>query len=481
MAPRSLTQMFGGMGKRMGNSLSNMDPMMLSIASQLMANSAPSTRRRSLMEGMGPAILQGQQMQRQAAERKRLEDERAAQTRASDQLRLALSGQPARAETQQDPQRTFASIEQQDMMRPGGGAPEPYNRRGAILSSLATIDPSAAAKYALEPTADPNWQQTYDPAKGEMVWTDLNQAAPGQVAEGPAGSDENVETWLAPFDMTLGNTTQSVQRSNLGNIRPTPGGWQSATVPQYEGDLLFDDQVGRFYQLNPSNNKKEFVTTPQSASITSHPDGTFTYEMSSGNGLSPSTTATIEKKIVGLDARLGRLDAISAEYKPKYQNSWYRLGQSWTGVKAKFLRNGWEDIPEEDQAEYIRYKGFRRDAIENINDYIKEITGAQMSEKEANRLRLAQPDSGEGIFDGDDPIAFQGKMDSAISAAKMSRARYAIALERGLDVDPETLQYEIPLDNVIEIMAAREQELEGQGMSAEAIELTMRNQYGVSI
>jgi hypothetical protein len=76
MAPRSLTQMFGGMGKRMGNSLSNMDPMMLSIASQLMANSAPSTRRRSLMEGMGPAILQGQQMQRQAAERKRLEDDR---------------------------------------------------------------------------------------------------------------------------------------------------------------------------------------------------------------------------------------------------------------------------------------------------------------------------------------------------------------------------------------------------------------------
>ena len=87
---RSLTQP-GGFFKNMGNSLSNMDPMMLSIASQLINNSAPSTQRRSLLQGMGPAILQGQQMQQAAAERKRQEEDRKRREAAMAKLPFAAS------------------------------------------------------------------------------------------------------------------------------------------------------------------------------------------------------------------------------------------------------------------------------------------------------------------------------------------------------------------------------------------------------
>jgi len=56
-----------------------------------------------------------------------------------------------------------------------------------------------------------------------------------------------------------------------------------------------------------------------------------------------------------------------------------------------------------------------------------------MSEQEASRLRLAQPDPGEKWYSGDDPITFKAKMDDVLKFTRAAVARYQYYRNKGLD------------------------------------------------
>ena len=90
------------------------------------------------------------------------------------------------------------------------------------------------------------------------------------------------------------------------------------------------------------------------------------------------------------------------------------------------------DIGESGREKITKVSKFKRNAIENLNLYIKEITGAQMSEAEADRLRKAVPDA-----ENDSPTEFKAKMDDAIEQLRKKQTRYAYALENG--IEPESL------------------------------------------
>jgi hypothetical protein len=168
------------------------------------------------MEGMGPAILQGQQMQRQAAERKRLEEERKRREQQMASLRFAVSGKPTRAETQPYPSRAYAGIEQQDMMTPSGLAPTPFSRKGAAMASLVDLDPGAAIDRAfpVEATPDPftlGPDQARYSGKGDLIAKGVPKP-PGQ------------ETWgLNPEPYMIDGRLVSGVMSNQGNFRVIPG------------------------------------------------------------------------------------------------------------------------------------------------------------------------------------------------------------------------------------------------------------------
>ena len=140
------------------------------------------------------------------------------------------------------------------------------------------------------------------------------------------------------------------------------------------------------------------------------------------------TAADIESKIVGGKEQLARMQAIYSEYKPEYQELGTRFKAAWTGTKA-FLGM---DVPQEDRIKLTEFKSYQRKAIENINLYIKELTGAQMSEKEADRLRLAQPDPGEKWYSGDDPITFKSKMDDVLKMTRAAVARWEYYRNQGI-------------------------------------------------
>ena len=151
------------------------------------------------------------------------------------------------------------------------------------------------------------------------------------------------------------------------------------------------------------------------------------------------TKGDLEGKLFNAQESQSRLEDIAASYKPEFLQ---------LGTKLSTLNTKWQEIGKgtplasglatvfgkatpEDQETLTDYSAFRRDSINNINLYIKEITGAQMSEKEAERIRQGMPDPGEGIFDGDSPSQFESKWNSTMKQMRAAQARYTYYLKNG--------------------------------------------------
>jgi len=152
-----------------------------------------------------------------------------------------------------------------------------------------------------------------------------------------------------------------------------------------------------------------------------------------GKNLQKPTKNILEKEQLNTIQSLARLSEVKKNFKKEFQQIFPRLGFAWTSLKSKFDIG---TITPKERKQAVEYAKHRRSGIENINRYIKEITGAQMSEAEATRLKLAQPDPGAGIFNGDSPLDFEGKLDGAIASAKMARARLNYLRKNGLVSGP---------------------------------------------
>lgn len=219
--------------------------------------------------------------------------------------------------------------------------------------------------------------------------------------------------------------------NNPAEIRP------GAPAPKESAQPEILQLIGAYNQMPPGDQKTMLMARINKLTETSglqvrvNKDGSV--ELLQGPGaakasLSAKTTGDIEEKLLGGKEQLARLQSISEEFKPEYLETGTRLKASWTGIKAKLGQN----VSPQDSKDLTEFKKFQRKAIENINKYIKEITGAQMSEKEADRIRLAQPDPGEKWYQGDDPITFKAKLDDSIKSTRAAVARYEYYRAKGL-------------------------------------------------
>ena len=162
-------------------------------------------------------------------------------------------------------------------------------------------------------------------------------------------------------------------------------------------------------------------------------------------GLTKPTLKKVEGELLKATTGLSRLNQIRNMFKPEYQELGTRWGAMWTSAKEKlgFKPSG------EDRAGLAEFSSFKRRAISNINLYIKEITGAQMSEAEASRLTKGMPDPGKGLIDGDSPTAFESKMNDVISELRMAAARYHYVTKNGLTIT------DVPLDKMPAVINER--------------------------
>ncbi len=168
----------------------------------------------------------------------------------------------------------------------------------------------------------------------------------------------------------------------------------------------------------------------------------------------------IQTKLFNANEQLARLDLIERDFKPEYQQTGERFKAAWTGIKAKLGQN----VSSQDAKSLTEFSQYKRKAIENINLYIKEVTGAQMSEQEADRLRQAQPDPGDSWYNGDDPISFKAKLDDVMATTRMSIARYHWYLKKGFTDDQIKEQINsnraVSLDSMKNVIRRRGQEIE---------------------
>jgi len=155
--------------------------------------------------------------------------------------------------------------------------------------------------------------------------------------------------------------------------------------------------------------------------------------------------------ISGSDA-LQRLDSIERMFKPEFQQLETRWSAMWSAGKEKL---GYDLTPQEIER-LEEYSEYRRRAINNLNLYIKEITGAQMSEKEADRLTKGMPDPGTGLIDGDSPTQFKAKLRGIVSEIRAALARYSYIMKHGLKVE------DISLGSIPDLINKRGKEIENE-------------------
>lgn len=142
-------------------------------------------------------------------------------------------------------------------------------------------------------------------------------------------------------------------------------------------------------------------------------------------GMSKKVSTKIEEDLLSTTKLLPRLYQIEQNFKEEYLRTPDKLGFEITAIRNKL--QGGERLTEAEKQEYTKFRQFQQTVLANINAYIKEITGAQMSEPEAKRLRPVMPDIGKtgliGIFSGDDEITFEAKLKNAFHMARMATAR----------------------------------------------------------
>lgn len=158
-----------------------------------------------------------------------------------------------------------------------------------------------------------------------------------------------------------------------------------------------------------------------------------------------------QKKLVSSEDLRVRLKAISDTFKPEFLT----FGGQFKGLALRFLDKVSPDLLKvveeagvEKPAEFLREQAaFVQNVNANANLYIKEITGAQMSEAEASRLLLAVPNR------DDTGTVFKAKLDNLnnITAAVSVRTQFALkhgislTAEGSLDVNDLAQQIAIPI------------------------------------
>jgi len=235
-------------------------------------------------------------------------------------------------------------------------------------------------------------------------------------------------------------------------------------------DLPADSPDREFYKQ-----RIEKEVTRSGERITVNPDGTITLERGGAVGeMGKKVKGKVEEKLFNAAEQRSRLEGIAAIYQPKYHDAWFKVEQGLRNLGEKYLRM---ELDPEEKAELEAYSAYKRRVISNLNLYIKEITGAQMSEAEAKRLGQAVPKTEDG------PTVFSGKLLDVLREAKLGIARYSYYLNKGMsEANIQKIIEEekaVGLYDIQAIMAKREQQLVDQGLEPEQIMAKMKEEFGL--
>lgn len=164
----------------------------------------------------------------------------------------------------------------------------------------------------------------------------------------------------------------------------------------------------------------------------------------------------LDERTISAASTLGRLNEIRRQFKPEFQqipNKLKLLGASWGAAFGGKL----SPEMQKNLSDFARY---RATAFDNFNQLLKELSGTAVSAQELKRQQIVQPNPGEGLFDGDDPVTFESKIDQGERIARMAIARMNYMRSKGIQFDKDTAEQFMSLQDVPAAMDRRGAEIE---------------------
>jgi hypothetical protein len=165
--------------------------------------------------------------------------------------------------------------------------------------------------------------------------------------------------------------------------------------------------------------------------------------------LSKGTKGKLEEELLTTGNAASRLNQIKSTFRPEYLNIKFRGQQEWASLKDKFT-----SLDPKEKAVLQGYSTYKQNSINNLNQTIKDLTGAAMGVQEAERIIAGAPNAGTGVFDGDSPSNFEAKLNNQIKQVQYALARKQYSLTKGLRWEA------IPLEKMPEIVNQRGKEIE---------------------
>ncbi len=340
-------------------------------------------------------------------------------------------------------QNALLGQQMQQRQRAGALIPGAIAGEERALDELFAVDPDLASKLdeRQRKVAKENAE-----TMGKLLFS-VEQAPPDQRQAAWEGAVAQAAEWGVDVSRVPRQYDPQFSRLMLARVAQID---KMLEGPQLEE--VFDPDSPTGTRLLP---RREAAGKPGKPStgfeITTGPEGTTiktgVRQTGGGEVLSKPTQTKLEEEIRTAQAGLQRLDSIVAAFKPEYLTLPTKASMAVAAGKELL---GME-LTEEQKTALTEYTAFKRDSVDNLNRYIKDITGAQMSEAEADRLRKGVPDPEE-----DSPTQFKAKLDATVKSLRLTAARASFALRHGLGMST------VPLETMPQLIDNRGAELEAQ-------------------
>lgn len=208
--------------------------------------------------------------------------------------------------------------------------------------------------------------------------------------------------------------TASGQDPNLIRTQAAP------TAPPATGEPLVDTPAGRMPESQAR--KMGFALAMKGRGDA----GRMLAEAADKDKLAKEARNEVDKRELNTVEQMGRLTSISNRFDRKYLTLGEKVKQGYMGWK-EWLGAQLEPAQQAERSEYVK---FVQDTVNNLNSYIKEITGSAMGVEEAARIMSGMPNL------SDDPTAFEAKLNNIQSQVLLSMARYRYLRDNGFKGRP---------------------------------------------
>jgi hypothetical protein len=148
-----------------------------------------------------------------------------------------------------------------------------------------------------------------------------------------------------------------------------------------------------------------------------------------GIGLSKADYSKRVLKVFDAKETINKLENVKGSFDERF----FRIGGKVDLAVAKVA--DWGNFASDKQRDLIkRVADWQLDAWTQVNETIKAITGAQMSEPEAKRIMNQLPDPRDAdFFKISSPTEYKAKLERALQEAKLAVARQQYFLKNGLE------------------------------------------------